>query len=64
MNYAKFYKENAGKQVRVEMKDGEFFSGELFAYISAADNEPDPESVVVNRIELFTNEISSIEVIP
>lgn len=63
MNYAKFYKENAGKQVRVEMTDGEIFAGELFAYISAADNEPDPESVVVNRTELFTNEISSIEVI-
>lgn len=63
MNYASFYNENAGRQVRVEMTDGELFTGELFAYISAADNEPEPESIVVNRIELFTCEIRHIEVI-
>ena len=36
MNYASFYNENAGRQVRVEMTDGELFTGELFAYIYAA----------------------------
>lgn len=63
MNYAEFYKRNAGKRVRIEMTDGEIFTGELFAYISVADNEPDPESVVVGRTELFTCEIRCIEVI-
>ncbi len=63
MNYAEFYRENAGKQVRAEMTDGEIFVGELFAYISAADNDPDPESIVINRTELFTREISWIEAV-
>jgi len=60
MNYAEFYKEHAGKRVSVEMTDGEIFSGELFAYTSAEDNEPDPESIVVDRTELFVIEIKSI----
>lgn len=63
MNYAEFYKKNAGKQVRAEMTDGEIFAGELFAYISAADNDPDPESIVIDRTELFTHEISRIEAV-
>lgn len=63
MNYAEFYRKNAGKQMRVEMTDGEIFVGELFAYISTADNDPDPESIVIGRTELFTREISRIEVI-
>ena len=63
MNYAEFYQKNAGKQVRVEMTDGEIFVGELFAYISAADNDPDPESIVIDRTELFTREISRIEAV-
>lgn len=63
MNYAEFYRKNAGKQVRVEMTDGEIFVGELFAYISAADNDPDPESIVIDRTELFTREISRIEAV-
>ena len=62
MNYSEFYQKNAGKRVHVEMTDGEIFEGELFAYISAEDNEPDPESIVVNRTELFTSEIRHIEV--
>jgi len=64
MEYAEFYRRNGGKRVRVEMTDGEIFAGELFAYLSEADNEPDPESVVVDRTELFTNEIRHIEVLP
>lgn len=62
MNYAAFYQENAGKRVKATMTDGETFSGELFGYCSALDNEPDPESIVVGRTELFTCEISRLEV--
>ena len=64
MDYAEFYRRNGGKRVRVEMTDGETFTGELFAYLSASDNEPDPESIVVDRTELFTNEIGKIETLP
>lgn len=63
MNFFRFYEKNAGKQVRITMTDGEQFTGELFGYISGADNDPDPESIVVERTELFTNEIRSAEVI-
>lgn len=62
MNYSKLFEEHAGKMVRAVMTDGEVFEGELFAYISSEDNEPDPESIVVGRTELFTNEIQSVEV--
>lgn len=62
MNCSKLFKEHAGKAVKVIMTDGEVFEGELFAYISPEDNEPDPESIVVGRTELFTNEIQSIKV--
>lgn len=62
MNYAAFYRENAGKNIKATMADGEIFSGELFAYSSAQDN--DPESIVVGRTELFTCEIAQIEVTP
>lgn len=64
MNYAAFYQENAGKNVTAAMTDGEVFSGELFAYISAKDNDPEPESIVVGRTELFTCEIARLEVGP
>ncbi len=62
MYYAEFYKKNAGRLVKAVMTDGEIFTGELFAYISAQDNEPDPESIIVGRTELFTHEIETVEV--
>ena len=63
MNYCEFYRKNAGKNVEAVMTDGEIFRGKLFGYISAADNEPDPESIIVNNTELYTNEIGSCNVI-
>ena len=45
------------------MTDGEVFEGMLSAYISAADNDPEPESVIIGAIELYTNEIKTIEVV-
>ena len=57
MNYAEFYQKNAGKQVRVEMTDGEIFVGELFAYISAADNDPDPRCILGKDWDLIKLDI-------
>ncbi len=62
MSYSAFYRENAGKDVEVVMTDGEVFSGKLFGYISEADNEPDPESIIVGDTELYTNEIKRLTV--
>ena len=62
MNYAKLFEKYSGKQIQVVTNDGYIFEGEFFAYISAADNEPDPESIVVDRTELYTNEIRSLSV--
>lgn len=60
MNYCKLFDEHAGDQVKVVMTDGEIFTGKLTLYISAADNEPEPESIAVNNTELYTNEIAEV----
>lgn len=63
MNFSLFFNENANKNVRVTMTDGEIFEGQLHTYISEIDNDPDPESIVVSSIELFTNEIKEISIV-
>lgn len=50
-----------GKNVIVTMKDGQVFHGRAYDYTSAADNDPDPESITIGHIELFAPEIKSIE---
>ena len=62
MSYSKFFRENAGKSITVVMNDGERLSGTLNGYISAADNDPEPESIIVNYVELYTNEIADVSV--
>lgn len=62
MKYSELFDRHAGKRVKVIMTDGEIIRGKLSGYISAEDNDPDPESVIVENIELFTNEIKTIEV--
>lgn len=62
MNFCKFFRENAGKQVKIIMTDGEIFEGKLSCYISAEDNEPEPESISIGNTELYTNEIKNVEV--
>ena len=57
-----------GKQSCVQRDDGKVFRGELFDYISELDNEPDPESIVIETdggmlVELFVNEIKEVTVI-
>ena len=56
-------KEAHGKKVRVTMNDGEVFEGLAYDYTSALDNDPDPESITINNIELYAPEIKSIELI-
>lgn len=54
-------KEAHGKNVRITMDDGSVFEGLAYDYTSALDNEPDPESITINGIELFSTEIVRIE---
>ena len=63
VNLSDFYSKHNGESVRVVMTDGEVFTGVLFGYISAMDNEPDPESVIIGKTELMADEISVIEVL-
>lgn len=54
-------REAHGKNVRITMDDGAVFEGLTYDYTSALDNEPDPESITINHIELFAPEIVKIE---
>ena len=45
------------------MTDGEVFNGFAHDYIAAEDNEPYSESISIDNIELFANEIKSIELL-
>lgn len=56
-------KEAHGKNVRITMDDGAVFEGRAYDYTSALDNEPDPESITINGIELFAPEIVGVELI-
>lgn len=55
--------EYSGKNVRITLKDGSVFEGLAYDYTSALDNEPDPESITIDSIELFSPEIEKIELI-
>ena len=55
--------EYSGKNVRITLKDGSVFEGLAYDYTSALDNEPDPESITIDSIELFSPEIEKIELV-
>ena len=55
--------EYSGKNVRITLKDGSVFEGLAYDYTSALDNEPDPESITIDSIELFSPEIEKIELL-
>lgn len=63
MSYSKLFRENAGKVITVVMNDGEKISGKLNGYISAVDNDPEPECIIINNTELYTNEIVDVSVV-
>ena len=53
------------KIVHITMVDGDSLVGQLVSYISAVDNDPDPESVIIRvpsgmLIELFDYEVERI----
>ena len=62
MRYSRLFQQHSGEKIKVVMTDGEIFEGELNGYISAADNDPEPESIIVDNTELYTNEIEIVEV--
>lgn len=55
--------EAEGKEVRVTMLDGTVFEGVAYDYTSALDNEPEPESITVDSVELYAPEIEKVEVL-
>mgnify|MGYP005791992149 CR=1 FL=1 len=55
--------EYSGKNVRITLKDGSVFEGHAYDYTSALDNEPDPESITIDSIELFAPEIEKVELL-
>ena len=63
MNYCKLFRDHAGKEIEVIMTNGEKFNGKLVGYISALDNEPEPESILVDYTEIYTNEIAAVNVL-
>lgn len=56
-------KEAQGKEVRIIMLDGQVFEGYAYDYTSALDNDPDPESITIDSIELYAPEIRRIEIL-
>ena len=55
--------EYSGKNVRITLKDGSVFEGRAYDYTSAMDNEPDPECITIDSIELFAPEIEKVELL-
>ena len=53
--------EASGKNVTITLKNGESFKGFAYDYMSALDNEPEPESITINSIELYAPDIEKIE---
>lgn len=52
-----------GHVVRIECDNGLVVKGFVHMYTSAADNEPDPESITIENYELFETDIKKIEII-
>lgn len=63
MNLCKLYRENAGRKIKVHMIDGEIFIGVFEGYVSALDNEPERESILVDNTELYTDEIGHVDIL-
>lgn len=54
--------ESHGKNVRITLKTGQVYAGKAYDYISALDNDPDPESITIDNTELYKPEIEKIEI--
>ncbi len=58
--------EYCGKYVRVTITNGKAFEGYVDSYVSAVDNEPNPEAIILDEgiphllTELYIHQITSI----
>ncbi len=50
-----------GKQVRIKTTDNMIFKGKAYDFIPAQDNVPEIASITIDSIEIFENEIATIE---
>ena len=55
--------EYEGKKVKVALKNGRIYTGEVVEYTSALDNTPEVASICIGTTELYENEIETIELI-
>lgn len=51
----------SGKQVKITTDDNQVFVGKAYDFISAQDNVPEIASISIDDIEIYENEIYSIE---
>ena len=63
MDYFTFYLKHGGERVLVVTNDGERFKGILEDYTSDLDNDPEPESITIGDVELYTSDVSKIELL-
>lgn len=63
---SKDHKLNSDLKLKIKLKDGRIKEGRYDSYSSACDNDPEIPSILISKekfyIELFENEIDSIEV--
>ncbi len=55
--------EYENKRVKVTLKNGHEYEGEVIEYTSALDNIPEIASICIGHTEIFETEISKIELI-
>ncbi len=55
--------EYISKNVHVTCDDGHEITGKCVAYLSGEDNEPDPEALVIDYVEIPTQTIKNIRII-
>ena len=53
--------EYMNRKVIVHCIDGQIIKGTITDWITAYDNDPDPESIIVSSIEIFLQEIDYID---
>ena len=53
--------EAEGKNVRINLIDGEKISGKAYQYTSELDNEPDGACIYIGDYEILESEIAKIE---
>lgn len=52
---------NLGDRICITLKTGDSFLGEFSDYVSAADNEPEPEMIVLYLNEKYDNKFISLD---